>query len=307
MQGSDWDRVQAAQKLRRLVTKCAILGTGLYWAFGWHKQHVEAGGESLGSRVDRSLDRIVDWTDDAKETIARVGRYLMTRKVKDNDPLISSMLRGNPFRRIKRNDLPLLPDVEHLNFPRPMPTLLVDLDKVVSHLTYDPCFGWRVRKRPFADKLFREMMFNYEIVVWSQEPFPIAQNLVTQWGLPVMGVLHKEHCTKLGKDILVKDLDKLGRDLSRVVIVDTDPQAFGVHKENGITIDPYDPTNLEDKDLEGLRLYLKDLATHEGDLRPVIKAKGQNTSHIKHLVCVQETEQGVSDWFRGLAQSILGR
>eukprot|EP01054_Gregarina_sp_Poly1_P003562 Gregarina_sp_Poly_1__3561@NODE_2040_length_2795_cov_46_990469_g1316_i0_p1_GENE_NODE_2040_length_2795_cov_46_990469_g1316_i0NODE_2040_length_2795_cov_46_990469_g1316_i0_p1_ORF_typecomplete_len349_score22_90NIF/PF03031_18/5_3e26_NODE_2040_length_2795_cov_46_990469_g1316_i09552001 len=342
---SDWERLKSAQRLRRFVTNTSILGLSLYWISSRYQPR-----NSVASAVDRinfKLDQVVNWTDDVKDTIWRVGRYFWTGQVRDNDPIITQMLKGNPFRRIDRSRLPLLPNFEHLNFPRKMPTLLIDLDSVVAQVSYDRCFGWRVLKRPYADKLFKEMMFTYEIVIWSKQPFPVAQNLVTQWGLPVMGVLHKEHCTRLNKTTYIKDLSKLGRDLSRVVIVDSDPTAFMTHPENGITIRAFDPKNYEDKELEALSLYLKgskfarvhvnlrvvDLASHKGDFREILRSKGRNSEVMyRNLISQQVTKSIVwtisplphasilfplvilnndsfeqGTWFRSVAQTVLGK
>ena len=50
--------------------------------------------------------------------------------------------------------------------------------------------------------------------------------------------LYKEHGTLFGNK-LVKDINKLGRDIRRVIIVDDDENNFILNKENGIKIKPY--------------------------------------------------------------------
>ena len=50
--------------------------------------------------------------------------------------------------------------------------------------------------------------------------------------------LYKEHGTLFGNK-LVKDLNKLGRDIRKVIIVDDDENNFILNKENGIKIKPY--------------------------------------------------------------------
>lgn len=46
---------------------------------------------------------------------------------------------------------------------------------------------------------------------------------MAQWALPVMGTLHREDCSRVGGR-LVRDLNRLGRDLSRTVMVSADAQ-----------------------------------------------------------------------------------
>eukprot|EP01057_Protomagalhaensia_wolfi_P000137 Protomagalhaensia_wolfi_Nauph_80__136@NODE_1078_length_1756_cov_8_590565_g820_i0_p1_GENE_NODE_1078_length_1756_cov_8_590565_g820_i0NODE_1078_length_1756_cov_8_590565_g820_i0_p1_ORF_typecomplete_len178_score12_30NIF/PF03031_18/1e03NIF/PF03031_18/3e07_NODE_1078_length_1756_cov_8_590565_g820_i011571690 len=169
---SHWEKLKSGQRLRRWTTTSALFGSALYVMLSRH-----ARDGSWTARVNASLDRLVEWTDDTKETAVRIGKYLWTGKVTDRDPTVARLLNKSPFRRIRRSLLPLLPDVEHLNFPRPVPTLLLDLDKVVAELTYDQCHGWRALKRPFADKFFKDVMFNYEIVIWTKQPFPVTMSL----------------------------------------------------------------------------------------------------------------------------------
>eukprot|EP01057_Protomagalhaensia_wolfi_P000138 Protomagalhaensia_wolfi_Nauph_80__137@NODE_1078_length_1756_cov_8_590565_g820_i0_p2_GENE_NODE_1078_length_1756_cov_8_590565_g820_i0NODE_1078_length_1756_cov_8_590565_g820_i0_p2_ORF_typecomplete_len155_score17_28NIF/PF03031_18/5_8e14_NODE_1078_length_1756_cov_8_590565_g820_i05981062 len=107
-----------------------------------------------------------------------------------------------------------------------------------------------------------------------------------------MGVLHREHCTKLGADRYLKDISRLGRDLSRVVMIEADPLAAKAFPHNTVLIKEYDANNVQDKELEGLRLYLKELANQEGDLRPSLRSKGQDPETISKMVVSQETRDG---------------
>lgn len=99
-------------------------------------------------------------------------------------------------------------------------------------------------KRPFADNLVKELLSHYEIILWTKEQYPvrhlffgrfpqISQKLVSQWGLPTMGILHLDDCNDFG----VKDLSRLGRDLSKVVAVDTTVDNYAVRRLGLIAID----------------------------------------------------------------------
>ena len=68
--------------------------------------------------------------------------------------------------------------------------------------------------------------------------------------------LYRQH-TILMNNILVKDLSKLGRDLSKIIIVDNMPQNFKLQKENGIFIQSYDGENKDDSKLVYLCNILK--------------------------------------------------
>jgi CTD small phosphatase-like protein 2 len=54
--------------------------------------------------------------------------------------------------------------------------------------------------------------------------------------LPVISVrLYRQHAVKIGKE-LVKDLSRVGRDLSRVILVDNLEKNFKLQKQNGIHV-----------------------------------------------------------------------
>ena len=65
--------------------------------------------------------------------------------------------------------------------------------------------------------------------------------------------LYREHCVLIGS-AYVKDLSKLGRDLSKVIIVDNDLACFYLNQENGILTKPF-LGNKDEKDMTLNNLY----------------------------------------------------
>lgn len=147
---------------------------------------------------------------------------------------------------VARRAEPWLLDLATMKFPEYIPTLVLDLDKVILHLEHDSKQGWHVIKRPFADQFFREIQMYYEVVIFSDDVFPVALDIITKWNVPVTGVLHRDFCKKK-RSHYVKDLSKLGRKLDKVLMIDHDPAAYQLQPENGIQIKPFegDPNDSE--------------------------------------------------------------
>ena len=70
----------------------------------------------------------------------------------------------------------------------------------------------------------------------------------------------------VGKDF-VKDLNKIGRSLDRIIIVDNMPQNFSLHKENAIYIKSFWGVENEDKALIDLIPILISIAKSGRDVR----------------------------------------
>ncbi|CRG93274.1 mitochondrial import inner membrane translocase subunit TIM50, putative [Plasmodium gallinaceum] len=186
---------------------------------------------------------------------------------------------------------PLLPDFKDLNYPENLPTLVIDLNYVIAKLEYNRKTGWRVLKRPYADLFFKELSSFYEIVIWSDDNFPVAQEVISRWGIPAIGCLHRDQCSKK-KKFYVKDLKRLGRNLDRVVIIDHDSHAFMLQPENGILIKEFHG-DVNDKEILCLIDLLKSFAISTYDIRQFLKKYGGGDYNIgkRYLQLKSDTEQ----------------
>ncbi|KAI4840968.1 mitochondrial import inner membrane translocase subunit TIM50 [Plasmodium brasilianum] len=186
---------------------------------------------------------------------------------------------------------PLLPDFKDLNYPENLPTLVIDLNYVIAKLEYDRKTGWRVLKRPYADLFFKELSSFYEIVIWSDDNFPVAQEVISKWGIPAIGCLHRDQCSKK-KKYYVKDLKRLGRNLNRVVIIDHDVHAFMLQPENGILIKEFHG-DVNDKEILCLIDLLKSFAISTYDISQFLRKYGGGDYNIgkRYLQLKSDTEQ----------------
>lgn len=194
-------------------------------------------------------------------------------------------------RFVAKRKEPWLLERATMNYPEYVPTLVVDLDKVILHLAHDSRQGWHVIKRPFADKFFKEISAYYEIVIFSDDVFPVALDIVTKWNLPVTGVLHRDFCKKK-RNHYVKDVSKLGRSLDKLLIIDHDPAAFQLQPDNGLTIKPFegDPN---DSELADLLDFLKAAATSNTDLRKYVGKFGGGDCDVGRRYLLHKQDQDV--------------
>jgi len=195
---------------------------------------------------------------------------------------------GDRFVSSKKE--PWLVDKATLQYPEHIPTLVLDVDKVILHLQHDSKKGWQVVKRPFADKFFKEIPHYYEVVLFSDDVFPVALDIASKWNIPVTGVLHRDFCKKK-RNHFVKDLSKLGRKLDRVLMIDHDPVAFELQPENGILIRPFegDPSDTE---LADLLEFLKAAASTNMDLRKFVQKYGGGDEDVGRRYLLEKQEQG---------------
>lgn len=187
---------------------------------------------------------------------------------------------------------PLLP--EPLKPPHQKPyTLLLSLDDLLIHSEWSREHGWRTAKRPGIDYFLAYLSQFYEIVVFTSQPSYTAAPIVEKldpYMLYVLYRLYRESTrySKEHKDV-VKDLSYLGRDLSKVVLLDTVPAHFASQPENAIAMKPWDG-NRNDTDLVGMIPFLEAIAIYQvPDVRPILK--NYAGKHIPSAWAAVEAEQ----------------
>ncbi|GAA5876747.1 hypothetical protein JCM1840_002033 [Sporobolomyces johnsonii] len=170
---------------------------------------------------------------------------------------------------------PLLPPPLPEPHYRPY-TLVIDLDDMLIHSSWDIDHGWRTAKRPGVDYFLAYMSQFYEIVLFTTQPAYTAAPIVEKidpYGAYIPWKLFKE-ATRYKNKQLIKDLSYLNRPLERTIILDTDPSHFQLQPENGIALAPWHGSkgDATSKELVALIPFLEALAVKGvKDVRPVIK------------------------------------
>ena len=133
-------------------------------------------------------------------------------------------------------------------------TLVLDLDETLVHFTENESNG-KFLVRPFAREFLIRLSQFFELVV-----FTAALKDYADWILDRIDTsghikyrLYRDHTT-LQNGVYLKDLSRLNRDLSRMIIVDNNPDNFQMQPQNGIYIKSWyeDPSDMALKHLASL-------------------------------------------------------
>lgn len=163
----------------------------------------------------------------------------------------------------------LLPDMD----PAPPYTLVISLEDMLVHSEWTKETGWRLAKRPGVDYFLRYLSQYYELVIFtsqrSQDADPVIRKLdpfrVVMWPL-------FREATRYEGGEYIKDLSYLNRDLSKVILIDTNPAHAKLQPENAIIL-PKWTGQPRDKNLVGLIPFLEYVATMGvEDVRTALKS-----------------------------------
>nr|CBN81989.1 CTD small phosphatase-like protein [Dicentrarchus labrax] len=145
--------------------------------------------------------------------------------------------------------------------------VVIDLDETLVHSSFKPISNADfivpveidgtvhqvyVLKRPHVDEFLQKMGELFECVLFTASlakyADPVA-DLLDQWGV-FRSRLFRESCV-FHRGNYVKDLSRLGRELSKVIIIDNSPASYIFHPENAVPVQSWfdDMTDTELLDL----------------------------------------------------------
>lgn len=184
----------------------------------------------------------------------------------NNDPVVQNLELSN---NNTYNLLPVSNDtLKH--------TLVLDIDETLVHSTlfrtnYSDIMEMKinyrnkeynifVNKRPFVDSFLQNIKDNFEVIAFTASSVEYADPLIDALD-PKKEIfkyrLYRNDCTLVNignRKAYVKDLSRLQRNLSKVIIIDNSPISYLKHPENAIPITSWcdDENDTCLKDLEPL-------------------------------------------------------
>ena len=148
-------------------------------------------------------------------------------------------------------------------------TLVLDLDETLINFKIKNSKEGTLCARPFLFGFLEEMGHYYELILWTSATESYANSLIDAIECDKTYfdyVFYREHAIIVGDDF-VKDLNRIGRSLDKIIIVDDMPQNFRLQKQNGITIKPFLGDDNNDMALYDLLPILKRIAEEGNDVR----------------------------------------
>ena len=164
--------------------------------------------------------------------------------------------------------VPFLPPMDTSKFKY---TLVLDLDETLVHYIEEKDRHY-VQVRPFAEYFISEMGKYFELVIFTSAEEEYANIVLEEIdkNKVITYKLYRRH-VEYNDGFCLKDLNKIGRDLRKVCIIDNDKTNFKLQTDNGIEIKEF-LGEQDDNELDLLGdLLMSIIESNLDDIRPNIK------------------------------------
>ena len=214
-------------------------------------------------------------------------------------------LDNNKYEQIKINDsVPYLPPIDN----KYKYTLVLDMDETLIHfvyrnknikniITYDMIEQNDLNQlgmfllRPYTKYFFEKLKNLYEIIIFTNGIKEYCDKILSLIDPNLEYIkfrLFRKHSIIKDNDIKIKDLSLLGRDLSKIIIIDNSAKNYKLQQDNGLPITSW-KGDVNDTALKNLIPILKNIAENDvQDVRKIIvkikeKLSEKNTDNYMYI------------------------
>ena len=151
-------------------------------------------------------------------------------------------------------------------------TLILDLNKTLVYYNNEEG-KINIKLRDGLFSFLSMIKIYYELISFSNEPKNITEAIIKEIESEKKYFdfyLNRENCI-LYENNLVKDISLIGRDISKVIIIDDDENCFKLNKENGIKISNYNGNNNDNILFELKKILILIYKKNYDDIRIALK------------------------------------
>ncbi|XP_026819687.1 mitochondrial import inner membrane translocase subunit TIM50-C-like isoform X1 [Rhopalosiphum maidis] len=233
----------------------------------------------------------------------------LVQKENKNSPLIIKIYERICFRiefYHKLFTIPatnkLLPDSLPDYYDKPQYTLVLEITDLLVHPEWSYSTGWRFKKRPNVDYFLERVGKIFEVVVYTAENGYITSPILDEID-PNGWIQYRlsRQCTEFRNGQLVKNIERINRDLSKVILIDWNTSWTQLHPYNTLIIPRWNGDE-NDNSLIDLADFLNVVfANEEKDVREIlsefkryddpIKAFRENQRKLKEETKVEEEKE----------------
>lgn len=192
--------------------------------------------ESYSKKFEPEPERVKKIPQNSKQKKSKISKISQIQKKSKNPEKSGKKLPFflfQPDSNLSNSPRALLPQIS----PPKRYTLVLDLDETLVHFQEQKNGKNQFLIRPYAQYFLKEMSKWYEIVIFTAALKDYADFILDRldthgW---ISYRLYRRH-TYLNRNVYQKDLSRLGRNLSKTLIVDNNAENFQLQPDNGIYI-----------------------------------------------------------------------
>ena len=150
-------------------------------------------------------------------------------------------------------------------------SLILDLDETLVHYVEEENRAF-VQVRPYADFFLNEMAKYFELIVFTAAAEDYADIVLNELdkNKVINYKLYRKHTEQIN-GVFIKDLSKIGRDLTKILIIDNNKDNFSLQPQNGLHICSFVGDQNDDELYILSSDLMKIIESKLDDIRPVIK------------------------------------